>query len=127
MSGRIDRFKKRKEIIKKNQLDISFFTEYYPDEVENDALGLHTEDLTIYRSIFNDTNFKGKVKEILPYIQWLHISDRKHLNKFETNIVVIFRMTSNKELWNSQVEFIHELVERIKNVKITNHVSYSEI
>jgi hypothetical protein len=115
--------KKQQKIIKKNQLDISFFTEYYPDEIENEALGLHTEDLTIYRTIFKDQNFKSKVKEIIPYIQWLHISDRKHLNKFETSIVVIFRMTSNKDLWISQVEFIHELVERIKNVKITNSVS----
>ena len=115
--------KKQQKIIKKNQLDISFFTEYYPDEIESESLGLYTEDLSIYRAIFKDQNFKSKVKDMIPNIQWLHISDRKHLNKFETNITIIFRIANNKEIWVSQLEFMHELVERIKNVKITNSVS----
>jgi hypothetical protein len=115
--------KKQQKLIKKNQLDISFFTEYYPDEVESESLGLHTEDLSLYSQIFKDQNFKSKVKEMLPYIQWLHISDRKNLNKFETNIVAIFRLSYSNELCNLQIEFLHELVERIKNLKITNSVS----
>lgn len=115
--------KKQYKLVKKKHLDIGFFTEYYPDELPNSEFGLQTEDLTLYRSIFRDTHFSKKFKNIEKDLIWLYISDRKSLSVFETQIVMTFKLSGKSEDSVNQIEFIHELIEKLINLRIGNRVS----
>lgn len=115
--------KKQVRTIKKKHLDIGFFTEYYPDELNSEDLGLQTEDLALYRLVFKDSYLKSKFNAIEKNLIWLYISDRKQLSVFETQIIATFKLTGKSDDALKQIEFLHELIEKLKTLKITNRVS----
>ena len=116
--------KKQLKQIKKKHLDLNFFADPYPDEIENKSLGLLTEDYTAFKTIFGDTNIKKIFSQLCQNIYWLHITDRKNLNKYETNIIFTVTFPKNKEESNLHLNLLHLLVDKLKSTKFSDLVFF---
>ena len=111
--------------IKKRQLDVNYFTDYYPDEIDSKLLSLHTEDLGVFRNLFkNDISIKASFNKLLNNgLQWLYISDRSSFTRFDSKIVMTFLFPKTEEEMINQLEFPHLLISRLAVLKISNTVS----
>lgn len=118
--------KKHNKIIRKKYIDINYFTEMYNDILQNDNLCLNTEDYSLVKEMFlsKSSNLSKNFTAILDNLKFLYISDRKNFDRFELTVIMTCLLPKTKEKAEEQLNFLHELIDYLRTVKLGNTVSF---
>lgn len=118
--------KKHNKIIRKKYIDINYFTEMYSDVIQDDNLSLNTEDYSVVKEMFysKNNNLSKMFSSLLKDLKFLYISDRKSFDKFELSIIMTCELPNTKEKADEQLNFIHDLIDHLRNVRISNTVRF---
>lgn len=117
------------DISEQNQLiqsfeDIKFFTTSYENVIEKDNYIVMTEDLDMYKNLFYSSDeSKSKFIKAQKMIALIYISDNKNVKTNTSFITIVFKFTKNKENIIFQYNYVHEIVEKLKNLKVISNVS----